>query len=464
MSPCPVPAIVALMLRPPMPASSPHPHVPELAVSAAWHRQRLTGPLHTVAGEPVEIVHRGTWSHGLGPDFTDALILFNGRELRAGSVEVHLKTSAWETHGHHLDPRYGPVILHVVLRHDGAQTRRHDGGLVPVLELEPYLSAPLAVDTAAVDWSRFGGASCAPELARRRPGAIRDILRHLGDARLAAKAARLEARLTGSPPAEVIYQELWDGLGFSANREPMRLLANRMPLASLEGLLATVSVPDRLDLARGLLFGAAGFLPLSPSDARFGNLSPEVTRRLETFWCSHGGAWHEQALPPTSWTRARVRPANHPVARLAAGAALLAHAQAQGGLLVAVLAPVRSGTELLPAFRRLTGADGELGLGQDRAGGLLANAVLPFALALAEQTGDADLLDAAARAWEQLPTAEPNAVTRRAQRQIAGDIPLGRLGARGLQGLIQLDGTLCAPRRCYECPIAHAVTATDALI
>ena len=444
------------------PASSPI-HVPEIAVSAAWHRQRLTGPLRTVAGEPVAIIHRGTWSHGFGPDFTDALILFNGRELRAGSIEVHLKTSAWSAHGHHLDPRYDSVILHVVLRHDEAPTRRHDGGLVPVLELEPFLSVPLTIDTAAVDWSRFGGAVCAATLTQRQPAVIRDVLWNLGDARLAAKSARLEARLTGSPPGEILYQELWDGLGFSANREPMRWLADRVPLAALEGLLATVSAPDQLDLARGILFGAAGFLPLSPSDARFGNLSPAVTRRLEGFWRTHGGAWHGQVLPPTSWTRARVRPANHPVARLAAGAALIAHGQAQGGLLVAVLSPLRASADPLPAFRRLTAVDGGPGLGADRAGGLVANGVLPFALALAEQTGDLDLLDAAARAWERLPAAEPNVVTRRAQRQVAGDVSLGRIGARGLQGLIQLDSTLCAPRRCYECPIAHAVTAADSL-
>jgi hypothetical protein len=35
------------------------------------------------------------------------------------------------------------------------------------------------------------------------------------------------------------------------------------------------------------------------------------------------------------------------------------------------------------------------------------------------------------------------------------------LGARGGQGLIHLDAALCAPRRCYECPIARAVIAAD---
>jgi hypothetical protein len=299
-------------------------------------------------------------------------------------------------------------------------------------------------------------------LARIRPETIRNILWQLGDLRLAAKSARLEARLTASPPAEILYQELWDGLGFSANREPMRILANRVPLASLEALLATVSAPERLDVARGILFGAAGFLPLSPSDARFGKFSPEVTPRLEAAWTSHGGAWHGQSLPPTAWTRARVRPANHPLARLAAGAALVANAQGRGGLLAAVLAPFRAGAEVMPAFRALATVDGTAALGPDRAGALLTNAVLPFGLALAEQADDVDLTEAVSRAWERLAAGESNAVTRRAQCQVAGEVPLGRLGSRGAQGLIHLDGTLCAPRRCYECPIARAVVASNA--
>ncbi len=87
------------------------PDVPEIALSAAWHAQRFAGPLRTVDGVTVEVVHRGTWTHGFGPDFRDALLLFDGRELRAGGVEVHLRTAAWTRHGHHLDPRYGDVSV-----------------------------------------------------------------------------------------------------------------------------------------------------------------------------------------------------------------------------------------------------------------------------------------------------------------------------------------------------------------
>ncbi len=91
-----------------MPADS---HPPELALSAAGWEQRLRAPLRTTDGRAVEVVHRGVWSHGLGPDFRDALILFDGRELRPGSVEVHLRTSTWAAHGHDRDPRYEDVVL-----------------------------------------------------------------------------------------------------------------------------------------------------------------------------------------------------------------------------------------------------------------------------------------------------------------------------------------------------------------
>ncbi len=68
------------------------------------------------------------------------------------------------------------VILHVVLEHDGIETRRRDGALVPVLALAPYLTEPLTFDPAAADWSRFGGEACAPDLTRREPKALRAIL------------------------------------------------------------------------------------------------------------------------------------------------------------------------------------------------------------------------------------------------------------------------------------------------
>jgi hypothetical protein len=433
--------------------------ISELSLSAVWNAQRFDAPLRTVDGRSVEVVHRGTWTHGFGPDFRDAMVLLDGRELLTGSIEIHLTTGAWREHGHHLDGRYNDVVLHVVLRHDESETRRTDGALVPVVELGIDPDELRAVMASGIDWQRVGGEVCAEELTREQPAEIRAILWRLGDERLAAKAARLEARLTEVPPGEVLYQELFDGLGFSANREPMRAVAARLPLADLEVLLGTVPTRQRPHLARGLLFGVAGFLPLSPADASFARIGPAEAVEAERCWLAAGSAWHGERLPATAWTRARVRPANHPALRLAAAAALVANAR--GGLVAALLAPLRQGIDPVVALRELAIWDGETGIGEDRAVGLVVNALLPFALALAEHTGDRELTDRASAAWERLPPAESNEMTRRALRQVAGAARLTKLGARGQQGLLHLDGALCAPRRCYECPIAERVLRTD---
>jgi hypothetical protein len=408
----------------------------------------------------IEVIHRGHWSHGIGPDFNDAMLLFDGRELRSGAIEMHLRTRGWIEHGHHLDPHYNQVILHVVARHDGSETRRADGGLTPIVDLAACGWAPNLTDPAPVDWSRFGGAVCAETLAVSNPAPLREALWRLGDLRLAGRAARLEAELTNLPPAEALYREWLDALGYSANREPMRALAELLPAGAIDARMRLLLARDRLALARGLLFGAGGFLPLSPADATAANFTVADVASTERAWREHGAPWFADALAPTSWVKRRVRPANHPAARLAAAAATLAAAFPSGGLLPALLDPLRSGGDPLERVRDLAGGR----LGAERAGAIVVNALLPLALALGAHGGDAALVDAAEAAWERLPNVEANERTRRALRQVAGGTSLRGLGARGAQGLIHLDVTLCAPRRCYECPIARAVVGAEASI
>lgn len=433
----------------------PRPDIPEIALAFAWHEGQAGHRFQTVDGRSVEVVHRGIWTHGFGPDFRDAMLVFDGRHFITGAIEIHLTTSGWSEHGHHLDERYNSVVLHLVHRHDGRETRRADGALVPVAELELDPALLTSVNHRALTWAAVGGDVCAETMTREQPAAIREALWRLGDLRLAVKAARLEARLTALPPAEVLYQELWDGLGFSANRTPMRDVAQRLPLAAIEAALSTCREPERQSLTRGLLFGVAGLMPLSPADAAMARLAPRDVGEAERMWRERGTPWHGECLSPAAWTRARVRPANHPALRLAAGAALLANAQ--GGLLTSLLASLRSGCDPSGTLQELATWNGHAGIGADRAAGLTVNAILPFALALASQSGDTALADAVATVWEHLPPAEPNEVTRRALRQVAGRARLPGLGARGQQGLIHLDTALCGPRRCYECPIAHLV-------
>jgi hypothetical protein len=120
------------------------------------------------------------------------------------------------------------------------------------------------------------------------------------------------------------------------------------------------------------------------------------------------------------------------------------------------MALLEPGTDPIGGLRELCNRNGLEQLGKDRATGLVINALIPFALALAESTGETELADRAAAVWERLPAAESTEIDRRALAQVAGEARLTKLGGRGQQGLIHLDTTLCGPRRCFECPIAHA--------
>ena len=450
--------------------------VREVALSAVWQAQAFDGPLRTRDGRDVQVISRGTWTHGFGPDFRDAMIALDGRELRSGSIEIHLETRGWRDHGHATDPRYNDVILHVVLDDDGGgETRREDGVVVPVVAIGTLLRELLTSDgVSTVDWSRFGGDACAPDLVRTQPTLVRQILARLGDARMTGRAARLEGRLTAETPAQVLYATILDGLGYHQNREPMAQVADILPFADLEAAPLTRPDSARLTIARGLLLGVGGFLPLSPTDAMLARLSPEAVAAAEAAWQSAGAAWHARALPPTAWVRARVRPNNHPALRLVHAAALIANSLRDGGIVPAVLEPLRTRAattadqpgrvpDMVEHLRRLSASADAPGMGADRASAILASGVLPFALALAEHTGDHALTDGAAAVWERLSGPATNDITRRALRQVAGDARLTNLGARGLQGLIHLDQTLCAPRRCRECPIAHAAAADEAV-
>jgi hypothetical protein len=233
--------------------------------------------------------------------------------VRTGAVEIHTASRGCRTTITSLIPRYTSVELHVVLRDDGSVARRADGAVVPVVVVDRRLLDDLDLTGwTASAWTSFGGTVCAADLAESDPSALRTALFRLGDVRLAARGARLEARLTSLPPAEVLWGEVLDGLGFSANREPMRALARALPIALMEERLTLEPPTARLPLARGLLFGAAGFLPLSPTDAALAGLEPSSAALAEEAWRRAGSAWFGREIEPTAWTRARVRPANHP--------------------------------------------------------------------------------------------------------------------------------------------------------
>lgn len=446
-----VPAVAHPVTRPP---GARHPR--ELAMSAAWHGA-LSRELRTVGGRQVSVIFHGHWSHGFGPDFSDAMIDIEEEGLLSGAVEIHGRSSEWTAHGHHLDPRYNSVILHVVSRIDSVETRRADGKIVPVVTLGIPDDVLFTIDSRLPEiWSELGGDVCAADIASREPDRLRAVIWRLGDQRLDGRVRQLEGELSMAPASDVALREILDAFGYSENRAPMRAVAERLVRAHIsERWAAERADPLRTTRRLASVLGSAGFLPISPSDAHIAGLTPSHVIEIERAWFAMMTATGESPVPATAWTRARTRPANHPVARLMCASALLD--QTDGDPFEVLLECVRSHADIPKTIRHLSNAPDRPALGQARAVGLAANVILPLALAFARHIADPELEDAASDAWACLPVAEWSRPAKRARHQAAGANRLDRLGERGIQGLIHLDRHLCTPRRCYECPIAAEV-------
>ncbi|MDE6785764.1 MAG: DUF2851 family protein, partial [Muribaculaceae bacterium] len=86
-------------------------------------------PFLLESGERVRIIDPGILNKDSGPDFFNAKVKIGGKTW-AGNIEIHLKASDWNRHGHSIDPAYDNVILHVVAVSD-TQIKRRDGSTLP---------------------------------------------------------------------------------------------------------------------------------------------------------------------------------------------------------------------------------------------------------------------------------------------------------------------------------------------
>jgi hypothetical protein len=489
--------------------SGSYPPIAEKLVARLWEDQGpFRRPLLCDDGTEAQVVYRGRRRWDRGPDFPDALIATGDAGLRHGDVEVHVRSGDWRLHGHHRDPFYNRVVLHVVMWDNApGQTVRQDGARVPVLALASRLAVPLEALTglAAEEWPR--PSPCWPG-SPDFDGPLGGLLDRCGMDRFAAKAARFESDLSCASREQLLYRGVAEALGYTRNREPFRRLADLLPLETLlayrrhsrrreteprrhedtkeagggdsplpqgEGQGEGVPQSPIPDL-EALLLGAAGLLPPQPE---FPALEAEpYARLLSERWDEDGPVWAGGSMAAGDWQFFRVRPANFPTRRVAALAALVAR-WPEDGLAAWLEGTARScGPKLLPRKLEsflLTLAQGgywschsDFGLplprpldlvGRHRAAEVAVNVLLPFLAALAASTEDAELALRVHEAYRLYPKRGDNEVSRYMALQTTARPrpPVARSACRQ-QGLLHLYRTRCERKRCWECPVQTLAT------
>jgi hypothetical protein len=443
--------------------------ISERLVQCIWYDQRLKlDSLKTTDGRRVRVISQGWWNLEAGPDFQRATIQFDDEPEHTGNVEVHLRAEDWDHHGHERDPAFNDVILHVVLWESGSHRhvpRTRAGQILPQIVLQHQLDAPLDQLHDEIDLDAYPHnagnhhGQCTSILRSLAQGSITALFDAAGDERFAIKMRRFSRWIHRVGPEQSFYEGWMEALGYKANKNAFRLLAQRVPLNEL--------TEHRPHLA-AILFGVANLLPTTIAKSRDAQV-----KRLWNAWWKLRPDFEERILPAQAWRFDGLRPANHPHRRLGAAVALL---KKHPNFMEKVIGAVESDgdpAKLFAAIRddywsrhftlgsKVQSRETEL-IGASRAQEIVANIVLPFVAAYAQETANANLSELARARFACFPAAPSNSVLRLASGQLF-DEPLGarRVAktARQQQGLIQIFQDFCLNDKsaCHQCQFPELV-------
>jgi len=408
------------------------------------HRLYLPEGNLTADGESVETLQPGQLNTDAGPDFTDARLRI-GDTLWAGCVEVHLHSSDWERHGHHADPAYNNVILHVVYRHD-ADTYNARRQKIPVMELHfddrYYNNYHRLTDSK----SRI---ACHDELSIIDDFSLASWLERLAIERLEQKSEDIMQvyAATGNNWEETLYRRLARNFVFSLNALPFESLAKSLPFNTL------LKHRDYLLPVESILFGQAGMLADTDiTDSYYVELQKEyqyLRKKLSL-----------EPIDRFLWKFLRLRPINFPTLRIAQFAGLIYGNEH----LFSQITEAKSVDAIEKLFDLKASAYWDThyvfgkesprrvkSFGKTAIRAILINTVVPFLFVYGKARGNEEFSTRAVNLLESLP-AERNAIL--AQWEALG---VKNPNAFASQALLQLNNGYCQPKRCLQCAIGNRI-------
>ena len=445
----------------------------ELLLQYIWQHQRLNRHgLQTLDGRQCEVLHPGFWNHGPGPDFSGALIRFDGSGEISGDVEIDCEVGGWQAHGHEGNPDFSNVVLQVVW---APSTKLPNDRAVLVLDGVLDDSLEQISELYAGHGKRlpdeFSGKCCRPLFDLPVEG-IRELLRAAARLRFRQKGELLEARARQVGWEQALWEGMLGGLGYSKNYWPMRCVGDLTPRLfpgfprQAPGGLSGVEVEARL-------YGIAGFLPKDPNLVR-----PPYLAQLWDVWWRVRHEFLDLVMPEAIWKVAGIRPHNHPHRRLALVArwiqrpdffgaveswfATVAEREFLRGLekALAVETPNFWSTRF-HISRESLGVSPNL-LGEPRIIDLAVNVLLPWFWVRARAGQRQAMMDRAERLFLSVPRGEENRLLKDGRDRLMGRCDGKALeGAADQQGLLQILRDFCAHSNalCEDCRFPDLVRA-----
>ncbi|MEO5570935.1 MAG: DUF2851 family protein [Bacteroidia bacterium] len=410
-----------------------------------WKFKLFNSELLTTNGESIQILKSGEHNKNSGPDFFNAKIKI-GNTTWAGNVEIHLKASDWNHHGHQKDKAYQNIILHAVHDADAKNTDMNRNE-IPTVQLKNKFNAGL--------WNQYENLlkssqwiPCSNMIETVDKFTINAWIERMVIERLEQKIIVVENLLKQNQNnwEETFYQSLARNFGFKLNASPFELLAKSLPSKCL------AKHKNNLLQIEAMLFGQAGLL-----EEKLNDKYPNELKREYIFLQSK---FSLQPIEKHLWKFAKTRPVNFPSLRIAQFAGLVF----KSSHLLSMILETKKAKDILKLFDVSASEywsthfrfdheskSSEKNLGKSSAENILINTVIPFLFLYGKEKNDDYIKSRSLELLEQLP-AENNSIISQWQF-----LKIEAGSAYRSQGLIQLKNEYCSQKKCLNCGIGNKI-------
>lgn len=335
--------------------------IKEKFIYEIWKEGKFIKELTIDSLQKIEIIDPGSHNKdSAGPDFLNARIKF-GNITYLGDIEIDTWHSDWKTHGHFFDKKYNKVILHIVISKEKHQPFVYckDGRRINSLCILDFVEGNIYKNLIeAVETEKENRKFQMPCFGRNDSVHKKeklDYLLELGIERFNRKSKRFLERLKEMiylkemnirEPIikydfgkdfhnkkysqqnfedkhlweQLIFEMIFEALGYSRNKDIMQRLAKAVNIAFLNNFR---SVDDFEAITESALFNVSGLLPQKAKYKE--EATGEYLRKLIETWNTIRDRYDGMTFTKEDWNFFKSRPQNFPTIRLAGGALLMAH-------------------------------------------------------------------------------------------------------------------------------------------
>ncbi|RYM32393.1 DUF2851 family protein [Brumimicrobium glaciale] len=406
-----------------------------------WRMKRLNfNQLKLTNGAPVSVHEVGWYNLDAGPDFFNGTVSIDGIKW-SGNIELHIKSSDWYAHKHHLDEAYNNVVLHVVFEHDKEVFVK--GIQLPTIELKNQIDLAHLRNYEKIISNSYK-VPCSNVVMDYKLSLLQQI-----DVSFLHRIERKGIELLDLVKIEqrdkysILLAAILQATGGRVNKLPMQELASILPYKLI--------AKEQWDKTRleALVFGSAGFLNDEVED--------EYYQELKQTWRFLKHKHHLLEMNKSSWKFSGIRPYSFPTLILA---------QINGFLLQFDLQNLSDlkAEQIISKINKLSATyiDGywenhfvfgklskkrKLNFSKLFKQNLIINGLVPYLISLKHLYSDFSFSDMAVELMEKLPSESNNVIN------YWKEIGFSPQNALESQGLLELNNEFCNFKKCLSCKV-----------